>query len=267
MKTISSIFVLFAIVAGLVPIIPAAFADHTEVTIVPAPGSGTPGCEKTAEGCNIPKKVTVDVGGKVVFSNTDTSAHTFTAGNAAEGPSGVFDTGLVIVGSSYEWTATTVGEYPYFCQVHPWMVGEVIVQEAMAEEEEEHEELTVMVDSELVLGGTQINLEFDQLHVNYEITAKQNGEIVFQETAHAMEMTASHMVDVEASEENPLEIEIISLGVGAPGAKQDWTGPFDEVVATQHVVPEFGTIAMMILGISIVSIIAVTAKTRVIPRF
>ncbi|MFB5631278.1 MAG: PEFG-CTERM sorting domain-containing protein, partial [Nitrosopumilaceae archaeon] len=36
--------------------------------------------------------------------------------------------------------------------------------------------------------------------------------------------------------------------------------------ATKKVVPEFGTIAMMILAVSIISIIAVTAKTRVIPK-
>jgi len=33
-----------------------------------------------------------------------------------------------------------------------------------------------------------------------------------------------------------------------------------------QVVPEFGTIAALMLAISIVSIIAVTAKTRVIPK-
>ena len=33
-----------------------------------------------------------------------------------------------------------------------------------------------------------------------------------------------------------------------------------------QVVPEFGTITMMILGVSIVSIIAITAKSKVIPK-
>src|SRR3990172_3081422 len=98
MKTISSLFVLFAIVAGLVATTPAAFADHSEVTVIPAPGSGVPGCE-TAEGCFIPMEATVDVGGKVIFSNTDTAAHTFTAGTAEDGPSGVFDSSLVMAGS------------------------------------------------------------------------------------------------------------------------------------------------------------------------
>ena len=54
MKTIaiSSIFVLFALAAGVTA--PAAFADHAEVTVEAAAGSGAPGCEDTAEGCYIP---------------------------------------------------------------------------------------------------------------------------------------------------------------------------------------------------------------------
>ena len=120
MKTIRSLFVLFAIVAGLVATTPAAFADHSEVTISAASGSSTPGCETTAEGCYIPKEATVDVGGKVIFSNTDTAAHTFTAGTAELGPSRAFDSGLVVAGSSYEWTPTTAGEVPFFCMVHPF---------------------------------------------------------------------------------------------------------------------------------------------------
>ena len=84
----------------------------------------------TAEGCFIPKEATVDVGGKVIFSNTDTAAHTFTAGAATGGPAGEFDSGLVMAGSSYEWTPTAAGEVPYFCMVHPWMTGLIVVQEA-----------------------------------------------------------------------------------------------------------------------------------------
>jgi hypothetical protein len=59
-KAISSFFVLFAFAAGIVAMTPAAFADHSEVTIVPAAGSGAPGCEETAEGCYIPSTATVD---------------------------------------------------------------------------------------------------------------------------------------------------------------------------------------------------------------
>ena len=43
-------------------------------------------------------------------------------------------------------------------------------------------------------------------------------------------------------------------------------GQHVEIIGTK-VIPEFGTIAMMILVVAIVSIVAVTAKSRFVPRF
>ena len=117
---------------GVVSLATPAFADHSEVTVEAAMGSGAPGCEETAEGCYIPSTATVDVGGVVIFSNPDTAAHTYTAGNPADGPSGEFDSSLVMAGSSFEWSPQETGEVEYFCMVHPWMIGTIIVQEAGA---------------------------------------------------------------------------------------------------------------------------------------
>ena len=270
-KAISSFFVLFAIAAGIVAMTPAAFADHTEVTIETAAGSGAPGCELTAEGCYIPNTATVDVGGVVIFSNTDTAAHTFTSGDPTmpETVQALFDSSLVMAGSTYEWSPTEAGEVPYFCMVHPWMKGLIIVQEAGADDHGDDmmtDELMVTITDSEVLGGTQVELEFSELHVNYEIIATQNGEEIFSETAHAMEHTATHQIDAVGSDANPIDIEIVSLGIGAPGNEADWTGPTG-TVAEKQVVPEFGTIAMMVLAVAIISIVAVTAKSRVVPRF
>jgi len=267
-KALSSFFVLFAIASVIAISAPDAFADHAEVTIEPAAGSGSPGCEDTPEGCFIPGTATVDVGGKVIFSNTDSAAHTFTSGEASDADSvgAVFDSSLAMAGTSFEWSPTEAGEQPYFCIVHPWMAGMIIVQEAGAEEGGDAGNLMVTITDSAVMDGTQVDLEFSELHVNYEITATQNGETVLQETAHAMEMTASHMVDAVGSDESPIDIEIVSLGIGPPGAEADWTGPTGSV-ATSQIVPEFGTIAMMILAVAIISIVAVTAKSRVVPRF
>lgn len=269
-KTISSFFVLFAIVAVMVSSTPAAFADHAEVAIGTVEKSGF-SLDCVTDGCYIPGTATVDVGGVVTMTNTDTTGiHTFTAGTVdgfTPTPSGEFDTGIMNSGESVEWIPDTAGEVPYYCMLHTWMVGTIIVQEVKAEEEVmEDVELMVTITDSAVMGGTQVDLEFSELHVNYEITATQNGETVLQETAHAMEMTASHMVDAVGSDESPIDIEIVSLGIGAPGNEADWTGPTGSV-ATSKVVPEFGTIAMMILAVAIISIVAVTAKSRVIPRF
>ena len=280
MKTISSLFVLFAIVAGLVATTPAAFADHSEVTIIPASGSGAPGCEETAEGCFIPKEATVDVGGKVIFSNTDTAAHTFTAGSAETGPTGEFDSGLAMVGGSYEWTPTTAGEVPYFCMVHPWMTGLIVVQEAGIEDdgEEMHTEgasatgmlsdgIKVGIDASASTAGEkmEISVDFeDSEHVNYDIMVTQNGEEVLNDIGvHSHDGKGMHET-APLSSSDPVEITITFQGYGIDDPK---TGPIGEQVVFSNIVPEFGTVAMMILAVAIISIVAVTAKSKVIPRF
>ena len=267
MKTISSLFVLFAIVAGLVAITPAAFADHSEVTISTASGSGAPGCEETAEGCNIPKEATVDVGGKVIFSNTDTAAHTFTAGSATEGPSGEFDSGLAMAGSSFEWTPTTAGEVPYFCMVHPWMTGLIVVQEAGQDDGEEmytegasatgmlSDGTKVEINASASTAGEEMEISVyfeDSEHVNYDIMATQNGEMVLNDIgAHHHDGKGVHKT-APLSSSDPVEITITFQGYGVDDPK---TGPIGEQVVFSNIVPEFGTIAMMILAVAIISIV------------
>ena len=87
--------VVFAI--GLFAV-PQAFADHDEVTIENAVGSSTPGCEPE---CFIPSTVTIKADTEVTFLNSDTAAHTATSGSAADGPSGYFDSSLIMAGGSY----------------------------------------------------------------------------------------------------------------------------------------------------------------------
>ena len=273
MKTIAigSFLVLFALVATFSATAPTAFADHAEAHVSVPAGSGVPGCEvEEVDGvetnmCWLPAEVTVDVGGVVTWSNDDTAAHTVSAGlptSPSEEVGALFDSSLFMAGTTFSHTFDEEGEFDYFCIVHPWMQGIVVVQEAMAEEE-----LMVTITDSATDDGVQVDLEFNVIHVNYEITATQNGEIVLQETGHAhTDMMGSHMIPVAASDDNPVDIEIVSLGIGLPDEEADWSGPIGETIATTQVVPEFGTIAMMILGISIISIIAVTAKIRVIPR-
>ena len=89
-------------------------------------GTAVPGCEETNE-CYIPASVTINAGDTVEWTNSDTAAHTVTGGTPAEGPSGVFDSSLVLGGASYSFTFEESGSYDYFCMVHPWMVGNVQV--------------------------------------------------------------------------------------------------------------------------------------------
>ena len=69
----------------------------------------------------------VGVGEVIAFSNTDTATHTFTSGHPGVSPTGLFDTGLMMAGNSFEYTPITSGETSYFCMVHPWMMGNIMV--------------------------------------------------------------------------------------------------------------------------------------------
>ena len=92
---IASLLVIFSI--GLL-VSPQAFADHDEITIQNAPGSSTPGCEDTADGCFIPSVAVLSKADtEVTRENNDTAAHTSTAGSAADGPSGYWDSSLMHV--------------------------------------------------------------------------------------------------------------------------------------------------------------------------
>jgi len=120
----------------MISIAPDAFADHHEITITPISGSGSgSGCELTDKGCYNPSTATVNVGGVVIFSNTDSVSHTFSSGVPSDDVIGTeFNSGMLAPGDSAEWIPQNIGEFSYFDMIHPWMQGTIIVQEAAAEE-------------------------------------------------------------------------------------------------------------------------------------
>jgi len=271
MKTIAigSFLVLFALVATFSA--PTAFAEMTASVSVPA-GSSVPGCEETNE-CWIPNEITVDVGGEVTWSNDDSAAHTVTSGTPSDSDSvgAMFDSGLLMIDATFSYTFEEEGSVDYFCIVHPWMQGMIIVQEAMAAGADE-----IMVEITTGSAGAgeivTITVEFTDMdgnaveHVNYDVMATQDGTTILDETGvHDHDGVMDHTtmeIAMAASDATPIDVQVTFNGFGID---PPFTGPIGDV-ATKQVVPEFGTIAMMILGISIISIIAVTAKIRVIPR-
>ena len=79
-----------------------------------------------------PNPINVKVGENVTWTNKDTQAHTVVSGTGGTDPNKakVFDSGLTTLiqpGKSYSHKFTTAGEVPYFCQIHPNMVGKIEV--------------------------------------------------------------------------------------------------------------------------------------------
>lgn len=87
----------------------------------------SPGCESTNE-CYLPYSLEIIAGDTISWSNDDTAAHTVTS-RTPDGPDGVFDSSLFMAGNTFDFTFDESGTYSYFCMVHPWMIGEIIVNE------------------------------------------------------------------------------------------------------------------------------------------
>jgi len=284
MVLLSSLVVLFAI-ASMVAIAPGAFADHHMQTVTNAPGSSTPGCEETADGCFIPSMVTIDVGGEVTWENDDTAAHTVTSGTPTGGPDGNFDSSLVMAGSSFSHTFEDAGSFDYFCMVHPWMEGCVIVEDAAAAEAEAAaadaaeaaaaEAAAAEAAAAAVARDPAVDL-VDTL--DYSISSGSVSSIMTNSD------DATLVVAIDTSDDGELSINLDSDYITAfddgsyfvlVNNEEVWfsqdgnnlTIPYEsgtekiEIVGSV-VVPEFGTIAMIVLAVAIVSIIVLTTKTR-----
>ena len=132
--TIGSFFVVLTLVVGIMAFAPSAFADTTVTIATGAGGSANAACVSTND-CFTPNPVQVSPGDTVTWKNTDTILHTVTSGKI-ENTTGniigaVFDSGYTTLKPggtfSYTFAADDVGTINYFCQVHPWMAGQVIV--------------------------------------------------------------------------------------------------------------------------------------------
>jgi plastocyanin len=107
--------------------VPIEKSSEPKTVLIEIPiGTSSPGCEKSST-CFSPVSIKVNAGDTVKWTNTDTAAHTVTGGSLDDGPSGAFDSGLIIASGSFEHTFDEAGIYNYFCVVHPWMIGNVIV--------------------------------------------------------------------------------------------------------------------------------------------
>lgn len=75
-----------------------------------------------------PNPVNVKAGGTVRWNNEDTVVHTVTSGTGLQDPhlGNEFDSGLM--GGHFSHIFFKAGVFPYFCQIHPTMVGKVIVK-------------------------------------------------------------------------------------------------------------------------------------------
>lgn len=76
-----------------------------------------------------PNPINIKVGDTVTWLNDDSDKHTVTSGFGPNDPNKgkQFDSGLLAEGQTFIHTFKTAGEFNYFCEPHPSMIGKVIV--------------------------------------------------------------------------------------------------------------------------------------------
>ena len=83
-------------------------------------------------GCYTPSVLTIKSGTVVTMTNTDeTGVHTFTSGivdGEVPKPDGMFDSKVLMSGDAYERKFSQKGNYDYYCMLHTWMTGQIIVE-------------------------------------------------------------------------------------------------------------------------------------------
>ena len=99
----------------------------TDTTGTPTDVSIVPGSSTLTDTAYQPNPVQVSVGDTVTWTNDDTQPHTVTSGQNGQ-PDGKFDSDIMDPQQTFEHTFTEgPGEYPYYCILHPNMVGTVSV--------------------------------------------------------------------------------------------------------------------------------------------
>ncbi len=105
-----------------------AQSDKVQASIVP-------GASTLTDTAYSPNPIEAVVGQTVVWTNDDSAFHTVTSGTVGATDVGKdFDSGLAgptaltAKGKIFEHTFDAAGEHPYFCTLHPAMVGTIIVK-------------------------------------------------------------------------------------------------------------------------------------------
>jgi plastocyanin len=116
--------------------IPFAYAEEYIISI--PFGAYNPELNTPAEVWYDPPFVAIEAGDSITWVNDDREGHTVTSGQGSGRFGwmsddygtwdGLFESGRFMPSESWSFTFSDEGTFPYFCAIHPWMEGAVIVE-------------------------------------------------------------------------------------------------------------------------------------------
>ena len=110
-----------AFVWSFVPRAIRAQSPAPSPAVAASPGAAAPVVD-TKNFAYLPATLTVAAGTKVVFKNSDSTAHTISASDKS------FDSGNMDQGATWSHVFTKAGTYTYTCAYHSYMQGTIVVK-------------------------------------------------------------------------------------------------------------------------------------------
>lgn len=108
-----------------------------EYTISIPSGAFNPELNTPAEVWYDPPTITAEIGDTITWTNDDREGHTVTSGEGSGRfgwmndnygqADGIFDSGRFMPGESWSYTPQEEGTFQYYCTIHPWMEGFLVV--------------------------------------------------------------------------------------------------------------------------------------------
>ena len=257
---------LFAISISLVSAVSIVHAQSSYDINIPT-GAASPDApffwqsEKDGQTNGVIEILTSD---EVVWKNADTAAHTITSGTPEIGPDGLFDSGLLAPGQKFPETFTTKGNYPYYCILHPWMTGTVIVTEGFS--------IVPNVGKNVGDGLTTFDVEYklnrllslssideNKKSITFEIIGNaksDNNNLTLRLPAELIDGPFVVWVDGQqiSNFEHEKDENLNTLHLELAKNSKELT-----IVGTS-VVPEFGVVTMAVLTMGIICIVLVTRR-------
>lgn len=122
-----------------------AYGESQSRTVIIPKGAASPEVDitkLTPTQWYVPSQISVNQNDTVTWINRDTEIHTVTSGigaglesllnNKQGAKNGIFDSGIFKPGRNWTHKFVNAGVYTYFCTVHPWMEGTVLVKKGLS---------------------------------------------------------------------------------------------------------------------------------------
>ncbi len=223
--------------------------------------------------------ITVFPGDSVTWSNADTAFHTITSINptgertpAPDDENGLFDSGFFTAGKSFTHQFDELGDFYYYCTLHPWMNGvvHVVLDPGSVKSVDKIAsgysddglgfEVKYFLDAYL---SPAVHVNPDEKTLTFTLTSESNNdEITLTLPKELIDNPTTVWIDG-----NMVDFESDSTISGDTATQL--VIPIDSdsreiKIMGSKVIPEFGGIALLILTVSIVSIIIFSKKTSLI---